>query len=100
MTNGFQVRPATPEDIGAVHGMILDLARHQDQAAYVKVTREGLLAACFGTEPKAAVLVAEGPHGPVGFVSYMLRYNLWRSEERRVGKEGVSTCRSRWRPYH
>src|SRR3546814_4617606 len=29
---------------------------------------------------------------------------LWpvrrRSEERRVGKEGVSTCRSRWSPFH
>src|SRR3546814_15606235 len=24
----------------------------------------------------------------------------WRSEERRVGKECVSTCRSRWGPYH
>src|SRR3546814_13228378 len=23
-----------------------------------------------------------------------------RSEERRVGKEGVNTCRSRWSPYH
>src|SRR3546814_14931376 len=30
---------------------------------------------------------------PVGFV-------LIRSEERRVGKECVSTCRSRWSPYH
>src|SRR3546814_6823158 len=36
-------------------------------------------------------------------------YNSWlvgrnlsdrRSEERRVGKECVSTCRSRWSPYH
>src|SRR3546814_11671982 len=27
-------------------------------------------------------------------------YNLSRSEERRVGKECVSTCRSRWSPYH
>src|SRR3546814_12197781 len=26
--------------------------------------------------------------------------NRWRSEERRVGKECVSTCRSRWSPYH
>src|SRR3546814_4125805 len=26
--------------------------------------------------------------------------NLARSEERRVGKECVSTCRSRWSPYH
>src|SRR3546814_4669189 len=25
---------------------------------------------------------------------------LARSEERRVGKECVSTCRSRWSPYH
>src|SRR3546814_4548745 len=27
-------------------------------------------------------------------------YILIRSEERRVGKECVSTCRSRWSPYH
>src|SRR3546814_6347879 len=26
--------------------------------------------------------------------------NFHRSEERRVGKECVSTCRSRWSPYH
>src|SRR3546814_2274950 len=28
------------------------------------------------------------------------RLALIRSEERRVGKECVSTCRSRWSPYH
>src|SRR3546814_7939631 len=27
-------------------------------------------------------------------------YGQTRSEERRVGKECVSTCRSRWSPYH
>src|SRR3546814_20757943 len=27
-------------------------------------------------------------------------YADYRSEERRVGKECVSTCRSRWSPYH
>src|SRR3546814_16327300 len=31
----------------------------------------------------------------------LLAFCLWtRSEERRVGKEGVSTCRSRWSRYH
>src|SRR3546814_12041083 len=32
----------------------------------------------------------------------MLVAMMWmvRSEERRVGKECVSTCRSRWSPYH
>src|SRR3546814_3177191 len=28
------------------------------------------------------------------------RLRFGRSEERRVGKECVSTCRSRWSPYH
>src|SRR3546814_14431162 len=28
------------------------------------------------------------------------RWKHMRSEERRVGKECVSTCRSRWSPYH
>src|SRR3546814_14554383 len=30
---------------------------------------------------------------------YFVHYNF-RSEERRVGKEGVRTCNSRWSPYH
>src|SRR3546814_14545988 len=30
----------------------------------------------------------------------MLAADASRSEERRVGKECVSTCRSRWSPYH
>src|SRR3546814_15506939 len=29
-----------------------------------------------------------------------IKADLIRSEERRVGKECVSTCRSRWSPYH
>src|SRR3546814_16152066 len=34
---------------------------------------------------------------PLGHLS---RSSRLRSEERRVGKECVSTCRSRWSPYH
>src|SRR3546814_15457027 len=30
----------------------------------------------------------------------LARQRAGRSEERRVGKEGVSKCRSRWSPYH
>src|SRR3546814_17408611 len=32
--------------------------------------------------------------------SSMMKRRNFRSEERRVGKECVSTCRSRWSPYH
>src|SRR3546814_14804918 len=34
------------------------------------------------------------------FASMPLFGTFPRSEERRVGKECVSTCRSRWAPYH
>src|SRR3546814_5253666 len=33
-------------------------------------------------------------------VNLRKRLRQQRSEERRVGKECVSTCRSRWSPYH
>src|SRR3546814_18520284 len=36
--------------------------------------------------------------GRAHFKTWIIR--IKRSEERRVGKECVSTCRSRWSPYH
>src|SRR3546814_18272426 len=46
-----------------------------------------------------------GPEQPEGvadsaFIQTIPGRNFLRSEERRVGKECVSTCRSRWSPYH
>ena len=44
---------------------------------------------------KASVVVAYQS------ASANLAFNaFWRSEERRVGKECLSVCRSRWSPYH
>src|SRR3546814_6062005 len=40
-----------------------------------------------------------GAHDDNGLVGIFLS-QCTRSEERRVGKECVSTCRSRWSPYH
>src|SRR3546814_11356728 len=69
-----------------------------------------------GGNPRAAILpepVNYNEHQFDTVVSYTekkyqfeLRYHLSifananRSEERRVGQECVSTCRSRWSPYH
>src|SRR3546814_5509061 len=36
---------------------------------------------------------------PAGHID-LCNITIPRSEERRVGKECVSTCRSRWSPYH
>src|SRR3546814_10394766 len=40
------------------------------------------------------------PMGASGLAPDMLRRDCARSEERRVGKECVSPCRSRWAQYH
>src|SRR3546814_14039582 len=48
---------------------------------------------------EAHVLAAERLHGDDTTVPVMARGKT-RSEERREGKECVSTCRSRWSPYH
>src|SRR3546814_16433832 len=45
-----------------------------------------------------ADLALWNPDRKVTVTTGMLHDN--RSEERRVGKECVSTCRSRWSPYH
>src|SRR3546814_3220330 len=39
-------------------------------------------------------------NGWAALMNHLSSSSCCRSEERRVGKECVSTCRSRWSPYH
>src|SRR3546814_19908790 len=81
-----------------------------DSGAYMKyhavgVILLGIIASIFGrsfaSEPPAGTLAREE-----GFVDIVLPIASQRvssdnrSEERRVGKECVRTCRSRWSPYN
>src|SRR3546814_7297310 len=50
-------------------------------------------------ESGAPIAVTPGTH-PFGTEIRVLIDEQWRSEERRVGKECVSTCRSRWAQCH
>src|SRR3546814_9841463 len=47
-----------------------------------------------------SMITGENDHKKEFRVKPALRPGVDRSEERRVGKECVSTCRSRWSPYH
>src|SRR3546814_3576180 len=49
-------------------------------------------------DPGALSVGNEFQHG--NLAGFDLCVGAARSEERRVGKECVSTCRSRWSPYH
>src|SRR3546814_19689966 len=50
--------------------------------------------------PKGVLNVVNGDKEAVDTLLTDPRVNAVRSEERRVGKECVSTCRSRWSPSH
>src|SRR3546814_10972535 len=50
----------------------------------------------FGLYDSPMALILTYPTFLIPFCTWL----LMRSDERRVGKECVSTCRSRWSPYH
>ena len=65
---------------------------------FIRVLSEGLIApkgVSFGNVGivGTAVAAAGAPAGAIGSTQI-------RSEERRVGKECIPPCRSRWSPYH
>src|SRR3546814_8961894 len=51
-------------------------------------------------QPYLAHQYGEGHHFDLHMTLIDSKLSSLRSEERRVGKECVSTCRSRWSPYH
>src|SRR3546814_13745565 len=76
---------------------------------YVGFDQGGLLTEGVIKHPHAVVLLDEIEKAHPDVFNLLLQVmdhgtltdnNGRRSEERRVGKECVSTCRSRWSPYH
>src|SRR3546814_13403030 len=71
-------------------GMVFQIAGSSSQLI-IDATR----IAALSRDPDPSLAMA----GQVGSQVKMRVGHVWRSEERRVGKEGVSTCRFRWSPY-
>src|SRR3546814_15218066 len=72
----------------------IELRRHIAHGAILLVKRLG----CVGAFAIALDKVSE--HRPMALEMAAKVHRHERSEERRVGKECVSTCRSRWSPYN
>src|SRR3546814_17529032 len=78
---------ARDQEIGAPR-----LQARSEDAVHLVVDEQRM----FGEYPPAKV----GGHDEAGVVVFADAIALKRSEERRVGKECVSTCRSRWSQDH
>src|SRR3546814_14554203 len=98
------------DSIEAFGSPLADVCRHYEEVSGEKVdhdvvTFHVLQFAALGTMQFAGTVaqpVPGDPHSIYLLFDLSLRQVilLARSEERRVGKECVSTCRSRWSPYH
>src|SRR3546814_12576410 len=75
--------------------------RLSKRLAIAKNTSVGSPAPAFsGKNPDGETVSLEGSLGKITLVDFWASWCAPRSEERRVGKECVSPCRSRWSPYH
>src|SRR3546814_16886487 len=81
---------------GRVHLHRLPLLRRERRARRMVPRHIG--GRCVMTGSTFTLHRTEDPSGISGVGD--VAWGIERSEERRVGKECVSTCRSRWSPYH
>jgi GNAT superfamily N-acetyltransferase len=75
-----QIRTAVPSDVGIIHQLIVELARHEQSEHEVVVTEEQLRSQLFGDDPPARVLVAEVDGGVGGFALYFRTFSTWLGE--------------------
>src|SRR3546814_17773388 len=99
-----------------MEGVILFLLLHLLRWTTKAMDRPGVISGLFLAGYGVARIVGElfrQPDAQIGYLvggttmgqwlslpMVLLGLGVVRSEERRVGKECVSTCRSRWSPYH
>lgn len=76
----ISIRRATPHDAATVHGLIRELAEHQDQAWGVTVDVPSLERML--SRPEITYLIAEREDGQaIGYVSWLERISFWSGED-------------------
>lgn len=73
------IRRATPEDASTVHGLLRELAEHQDGASAVTVSVPGLER--MPTRPEITYLIVERNSQAIGYVSWLERVSFWSGED-------------------
>lgn len=71
------IRKATAQDIDTLYDLIMGIAQHHGQEAYVKTSKEEMLSAGFGEKPQFGALLAEVEGKVAGYLSYTWNYSIW-----------------------
>src|SRR3546814_11118051 len=94
----YKCRIAIVVDVATLHERIAASRHVERRSTEIGIARRALVAILVipvqTGDPVEAIIERRAEQ--LQFIARMLQ----RSEERRVGKECVSTCRSRWSPYH
>jgi GNAT superfamily N-acetyltransferase len=77
------IRPARPDDVGAVHAMIAELAEYERLTHLCVASEPDLAAALFGPHPAAEVLMACKGAEPAGFALFFHNYSTF------LGRRGL-----------
>jgi GNAT superfamily N-acetyltransferase len=80
---GFEIKPATVEDVPLILAFIRKLAEYERLADKVVATEEGLRAALFGERPYAEVVIGYDESEPVGFALFFHNFSTF------VGRPGI-----------
>lgn len=83
------VRQATPEDIPAVHALIVELAIYERAGNEVETTVAQLIEDGFGPERIFELFVAESEGAIVGMALWYTKYSTWKGK---CGFFGRSRC--------
>ena len=71
------IRPAVPDDVPVILGLIRELATYEREPDAVVATEEGLRAALFGDSPAVFCHVAEADGEVAGCALWFLNFSTW-----------------------
>ena len=77
------IRPATPEDAGAIVALVRELAAYERAPDQVVIEEAALVAAVFCEDPRVFVHVAEHEGRVAGMAVWFITYSTW------TGRHGI-----------
>ena len=78
MSLTIQIRDARPEDMEAVHGLIMELAVYEKEPEAVSITVDDLIQNGFGDQKGFDCIVAEKDSQVVGFALFYMKFSTWK----------------------